>query len=139
MEYSEITQCKCENKYVLSKSSVHLKLWIVVLGGYMGVVKVFQRIQEKNRWSLWSKSEINQNFVDVDLFYANVTFLYPLKASENCRGFWCFQGAQKINIGVQMGQSTLDVLLFLNGKFHWKRTKRGNTELVKGLMFDSGV
>ena len=45
MEYSEITQCKCENKYVLSKSSVHLKLWIVVLGGYMGVVKVFQRIQ----------------------------------------------------------------------------------------------
>ena len=45
MEYSEITQCKCENKYVLSKSSVHLKLWIVVLGGYMGVFKVFQRIQ----------------------------------------------------------------------------------------------
>ena len=42
-------------------------------------------------------------FVDyvysVNPFVPNAPFLYPLKTSENCKVFWCFQGLEKGYIG----------------------------------------
>ena len=36
---------------------------------------------------------------DRNPFVPNVPFLYPLKASENCKVFWCFQGVEKGALG----------------------------------------
>ena len=34
-------------------------------------------------------------------FAFNVPFLYPLKTSENLTIFWCFQGVEKVLIGIK--------------------------------------
>ena len=31
----------------------------------------------------------------INPFIPNAPFLYPLKTSENCKVFWCFQGVDK--------------------------------------------
>ena len=35
----------------------------------------------------------------INPFVPNAPFLYPLKTSENCKVFWCFQGVEKGCIG----------------------------------------
>ena len=42
----------------------------------------------------WEMSSISSTPM-VNLFVANAPFLYPFKASETRKVFWCFQGVEK--------------------------------------------
>ena len=44
------------------------------------------------RWGQWANCQINP-------YFPNAPFLYPLKTSENRKVFWCFQGVEKGCIG----------------------------------------
>ena len=52
----------------------------------------------------WKREEIISSMQYVrpllfNPFVPNAPFLYPLKTSENCKVFWCFQGVKKRSIG----------------------------------------
>ena len=46
----------------------------------------------------WGKLR-NTSSILLNPFVSNAPFLYPLKASENRKVFWCFQGVEKGYIG----------------------------------------
>ena len=72
----------------------------------------------------------------------NVPFLYPLKAPENRKVFWCFQGVEKGHIGnkwVNLVQRTtphgkvFDKFFTLNSCLH-KSFRKRTTTFVQGIL-----
>ena len=59
----------------------------------------------------WFLTDCTENLkMNINPFVPNAPFLYPLKTSENCEVFWCFQGVEKACVGNEwVKQSLKDV------------------------------
>ena len=58
----------------------------------------FHKLSKLSNFIFKSNSNTH-NHQTFNLFFPNISFLYPLKTSENLSVFWCFQGVEKECIG----------------------------------------
>ena len=82
---------KCASSNLLELGWIKISIWEVLGRGFTdssNSLVPFKYILKKTRF--W--------YFFLNLFISNVTFLYPLKTSENDTVFWCFQGMKKCNI-----------------------------------------
>ena len=86
-----------ENLIILVKT-----LWLRVNEDATTTKSFLLRI-ECMAWAIFKTRAIFQlrvwSFGQINPFVPNAPFVYPLKTSENCKVFWCFQGVKKGCIG----------------------------------------